>query len=51
MTYRDGTYYGKSTEQKPTDVNEPAFWFNIDNEGEHKLYAFDEATGQWIPQD
>lgn len=47
----DGVYYGKSTVQKPTDLNQVAFWFNIDNADEHKLYAFDPATSAWIPQD
>lgn len=49
--YIDGVYYGKSTETKPTDINEPAFWYNMDNDGEHKLYGFDTATNTWIPQD
>lgn len=51
MTCIDGTYYGKSTETKPTDLNESAFWYNIDNADEHKLYAFDVDTREWIPQD
>lgn len=51
MTYIDGTYYGKSTETKPTDINEPAFWWNIDNADEHKVYQFDPESQQWIPQD
>ena len=51
MTYIDGVYYGDSTETKPTDVNEPAFWYNIDNEDEHKIYAFNVGTSEWIPQD
>lgn len=47
----DGVYYGKSTASKPTNLNQIAFWFNIDNADEHKLYAFDPETKQWIAQD
>ena len=46
----DGIYYGKSTATKPTDLNQIAFWFNIDNADPNKLYAFDPETKQWIPQ-
>ena len=48
--YEDGVYYGKSTATKPTDLNEVAFWFNIDDADENKLYAFDPITKQWLPQ-
>lgn len=51
MQYIDGTYFGKSTEQKPTDIKEPAFWYNIDNADSHKVYAFEVDSQQWIPQD
>ena len=51
MQYIDGVYFGKSTETKPTDINAPDFWYNIDNDGEHKLYCFDPQTSTWIPQD
>lgn len=51
MTYIDGVFFGTSGETKPTDVNEPAFWYNIDNEDEHKVYAFETESKQWIPQD
>ena len=53
-TYEDGVYYGLSTATKPTDINEPAFWWNIDNDdvGGHKLFQFDPyTTHTWIPQD
>lgn len=51
MDYIDGVYYGKSTETKPAEVNEPAFWYNIDDADEHKIYAFDVTTKEWVPQD
>lgn len=51
MTYIDGVFFGESTETKPTDINEPAFWYNIDNIDEHKVYGFDVEAKQWIPQD
>lgn len=53
MTCIDGVYFGKSDETKPTDLNEPAFWWNIDNNDAsgHKVYQFDPESGQWIPQD
>lgn len=53
-TIIDGVYFGTSTATKPTDINEPAFWWNIDNDdtGDHKLYQFDPyVTHTWIPQD
>lgn len=53
-TYEDGIYFGGSNVTKPTDINEPAFWWNIDNNdtGGHKLYQFDPfVTHTWIPQD
>ena len=50
-TYIDGVYFGLSTATKPTDINEPAFWWNIDNNDEHKVYQFDVVSKQWIPQD
>ena len=46
----DGIYYGKSTVNKPTDLNEVAFWYNIDNDDPNKLYAFDPETKTWSPQ-
>lgn len=49
--YSEGVYYGNSTEEKPADVNEPAFWYNIDNEAEHKIYAYDVESKEWISQD
>ena len=52
--YVDGVYYGKSNATKPTDINEAAFWWNIDNDDPsgHKLYQFDPfETHTWIPQD
>lgn len=51
MTYIDGCFFGESKETKPTDINEPAFWYNMDNEDEHKVYGFDLVSRQWIPQD
>lgn len=51
MVYIDGVIFGNSDETKPTDINEPAFWYNIDNDGENKIYAFEPETKQWIPQD
>lgn len=53
-TYIDGVYFGTSTATKPTDINEPAFWWNIDGEDSdgHKVYQFDPfVTHDWIPQD
>lgn len=50
MTYKDGVYFGRSNEEKPTDLNEVAWWFNIDNDGEHKLYCFSPDTKEWTPQ-
>ena len=50
-TYIDGVYFGTSDVTKPTDINEPAFWWNIDNNDEHKVYQFDVVNKTWIPQD
>lgn len=47
----DGVYYGTSDAVKPTDLNEPAFWYNLDNQDEHKVYAFEPVSKQWIAQD
>ena len=51
MDIIDGVYYGKSTETKPTNMNQVVFWFNIDADAEHKLYAFDPTSNDWVPQD
>lgn len=48
ITVEDGkTYYGLSTDTKPTDVENSAVFYEM-NTG--KLFMFNAATGQWIEQ-
>lgn len=51
-TYIDGVFFGSSSATKPTDINERAFWYNVDNNDANgvKLYQFDPEAKEWIPQ-
>lgn len=48
ISVEDGkTYFGLSTDQKPTDAENSAVFYEM-NTG--KLFMFNKATGQWVEQ-